>query len=207
MKPIKSLLVLAILCAPALAAAQGYYGPGGRAPRSSVPGGFHDRTGRLTWGIGGGIGGMHDGGSLITSCVNCDFKPLAFEGDFHIGGMLSPRFGLMFEGQLNAQTVAVDRFNGDTFVTQAAGMFAAQFWVLPQLWIKGGLGLASLRVDDGVFIDDFGTGGALMGAIGVELLSARNFALELQGRVIQSSYNSLDDNITSGTIGVGVNWY
>jgi hypothetical protein len=205
MKPIKSLFVLAIVCAPALAAAQGYYGRPGQ--RSAVPGGFHDRTGRLTWGIGGGIGFMHDGGSTITSCVNCDFKPLALEGDFHLGGMLSPRFGLMFEGQLNAQTVAADRFNGDTFVTQGAAMFAAQFWLLPQLWVKGGLGFASLRVDDGVFVDDFGTGGAVMGAIGVELFSARNFALELQGRLIEASYNSLNDNITSGTIGVGVNWY
>jgi hypothetical protein len=205
MKPIKSLLVLAIVCAPALAAAQGYYGRPG--PRSAVPGGFHDRTGRLTWGIGGGIGAMHDGGSAITSCVNCDFKPLALEGDLHIGGMLSPRFGLMFEGQVNAQTVAVNRFDEDTFVTQAAAMFAAQFWVLPQLWIKGGIGFANLQVDDRVFVEDFGTGGAIMGAIGVELFSARNFALELQGRVIQTSYNSLDDNITSGTIGLGINWY
>jgi hypothetical protein len=205
MKPIKSLLVLAILCAPALAAAQGYYGRG--APRSSVPGGFHDRTGRLTWGVAVGLGGMHDGGSAITSCNNCDFKPLAFEGDFHLGGMLSPRFALMFEGQVNSQTVQADFRNGDTFVTQGAAMVAAQFWLLPQLWIKGGLGLASLRVDDAFFIEDFGTGGAVMGAIGVELLSARNFAFELQGRLIEGTYNSLNDNVTSGTIGLGVNWY
>ena len=205
MKPIKSLLVLAILCAPALAAAQGYYGRGG--PRSTVPGGFHDRTGRLTWGFAVGLGGMHDGGSTITTCVNCDFKPLAFEGDFHLGGMLTPRFGLMFEGQVNGQTVQADFRNGDTFVTQGAAMIAAQFWVIPQLWVKGGLGLASLRVDDGVFVDDFGTGGAIMGAVGVELLSARNFALELQGRVIEGTYNSLNDNVTSGTIGFGINWY
>jgi len=77
MKPIKSLLVLAILCAPALASAQGYYGRG--APRSSVPGGFHDRTGRLTWGFAVGLGGMSDGGSAITSCSNCNFRPLALE--------------------------------------------------------------------------------------------------------------------------------
>jgi hypothetical protein len=206
MKPIKSLLVLAIVCVPALAAAQGYYGGYGR-PRSAVPGGFHDRTGRLTWGFAVGLGGMHDGGSTITTCVNCDFKPLAFEGDFHLGGMLTPRFGLMFEGQVNGQTIQADRFNGDTFLTQGAAMIAAQFWIIPQLWVKGGLGLASLRVDDGVFVDDFGTGGAIMGAVGVELLSARNFALELQGRVIEGTYNSLNDNITSGTIGFGINWY
>src|SRR5262249_18905164 len=190
MKPIKSLLVLAIVCAPALAAAQGYYGGYGR-PRSTVPGGFHDRTGRLTWGFAVGIGAMHDGGSAITSCTNCDFKPLAFEADAHLGGMLSPRFALIFEFQVNGQTVLADDGTGDTILTQGAAMVAAQFWLLPQLWIKGGLGLANLQVDDAFFREDFGTGGAVMGAIGVELLSARNFALELQGRVIEGTYNSL----------------
>ncbi|HZJ62320.1 MAG TPA: hypothetical protein VFD36_02285 [Kofleriaceae bacterium] len=205
MKPIKSLLVLAILCAPALASAQGYYGRG--APRSSVPGGFHDRTGRLTWGFAVGLGGMSDGGSAITSCSNCNFRPLALEADAHLGGMLSPRFALMFEAQVNGQTVQKNGFDGDTVVTQGAAMIAAQFWLLPQLWIKGGLGLANLQVDDAFFTEDFGTGGALMGAIGVELLSARNFALELQGRVIEGTYNSLNDHVTSGTVGFGINWY
>jgi len=184
MKPMKSLLVLAILCAPALASAQGY----GR-------------------GFGVGLGGMHDGGSAITSCVNCDIKPLALELDAHIGGMLGPRFALMFEAQFNGQTVQSDFRNGDTILSQGAAMVAGQFWILPQLWVKGGIGLANLQVDDAFFTEDFGTGGALMGAIGVELLSARNFAFELQGRLIEGAYNSLDDNVTSGTIGIGINWY
>jgi hypothetical protein len=203
MKPIKSFLVLAILCAPALASAQNYYGRG----RPPAPGGFHNRTGLLTWGLGLGLGGMHDGGSAITTCVNCDVRPLAGELDGHIGGMLSPRFGLMFEVQVNGQTIHSDLRNGDTVLTQGAAMIAAQYWLLPQLWIKGGLGIANLQVDDAFVTEDFGNGGALMGAIGVELFSAHNFAFELQGRIIEGSYNSLDDNVTSGTIGIGINWY
>lgn len=204
MKPIKSLLILAILCAPALAMAQGYYG-GGRGARPSGPGGFHDRTGRLTYGAALGLGGMHDGGSTITSC-NCDFNPIAFEGDLHIGGVLNPRLALMLELQLNSQFVD-HSIDGDVFLTQGAAMFAAQFWVLPMLWVKGGIGFASLQVNDDYFTDEIGTGGAVMGAVGIELLSARNFALELQGRLINGSYNSLNDNITSGTVGLGINWY
>jgi hypothetical protein len=210
MKPIKSLLVLAILCAPALASAQGRYSRGGRyqgAPSASVPGGFHDRAGRLAYGFSVGLGGMHDGGSAITSCRNCDFSPLTLEGDFHIGGMMSPRFALLFEAQGNIQTIHSDFIDGDTVLSQGAAMIAGQFWVLPQLWIKGGIGFAHLQVDDAFFIEDFGTGGALMGAVGIELFSARNFSLDLQGRIIQAAYNSLDDNVTSGTIGIGVNWY
>jgi hypothetical protein len=200
----KSLLVLAILCVPLVASAQGY---GRRRHAPSGPGGFQDRTGRLTFGASLGFGFMHDGGSAITSCDNCNVNQLAFEGDFHIGGVLSPRFALMFEAQGNLQTVHSDFRNGDTVLTQGAAMIAGQFWILPQLWIKGGLGLANLQVDDQFFTEDFGTGVAVMGAAGVELFSAPNFALELQGRLIEGSYNSLDDNVTSGTIGIGLTWY
>lgn len=207
MRPIKSLLVLAILCVPLVASAQGY---GRRRAAPSGPsgaGGFHDRTGRVTFGGSLGFGFMQDGGSAITSCANCDVKPLAFEADVHIGGVLSPRFALMFELQGNLQTVHSDAFGDDTVVTQGAGMLAGQFWLIPQLWIKGGIGIAHLEVDDRFFIEDFGNGAAFMGALGVELFSAPNFALELQGRLIEGTYNSLDDNVTSGTIGVGINWY
>jgi hypothetical protein len=202
MKLIKPLLVFAIMCVPVLASAQGYQGRG-----SPVRGGFQDRAGRMTLGFAIGLGGMHDDGSTITSCVNCDFKPLAFEADGHIGGMLSPRFGLMFEAQVNLQTVHSSFFGDDAILSQGAAMIAGQFWLLPQLWIKAGLGIANLQIDDSFVTEDFGSGGVLMGAIGVELLSARNLALELQARVIQGTYNSLEDNVTSGTIGFGVNWY
>ena len=204
MKPIKSLLVLAILCAPALASAQGYYGRGGYQG-APVPGGFHNRAGRLAFGFGVGLGGMHDDTGSIT-CPNCDFKPLAFEGDFHIGGMLSHRFALLFEAQVNSQLVDSDRFNGDQFLTQGAAMIAGQVWLIPQLWIKGGIGFANLQVDDAFFTTDVGNGGALMGAIGVELLSARNFALDLQGRIIEGLYSD-NYHVTSGTIGIGIDWY
>ena len=205
MKPIKSLLVLAILCAPALASAQGYYGRGN--PGSAGPGGFHNRGGRLTFGFSVGLGGMSDNGSSITSCVNCDYNPLAFEIDGHIGGMINPRFALMFEAQVNAQTIHSDAFGDDTTLSQGAAMIAAQVWLLPQLWVKGGLGFANLQTDDTFVTRDLGNGGALMGAIGFELLSARNFAVDLQGRIIEGTYNGGDDHVTSGTIGIGLNWY
>lgn len=204
MKPIKSLLVLALVCVPALASAQGYYRGRNAGP---APGGFHNRTGHLTLGFGIGLGGMSDNGSSITSCNNCDYNPATLELDGHIGGMISPRLALMFEAQVNAQTIHSDFYDGDTTLSQGAAMFAAQVWLLPQLWLKGGLGFSHLQTDDTFFARDLGSGAAFMGAIGVELLSARNFALELQGRIIEGTYNSGNDHLTSGTIGLGVNWY
>ena len=150
---------------------------------------------------------MHDNGSAVTSCDNCDFKPYAAEGDLHIGGMLNARFGLMLELQGNFETVHSSFRDGDTTLTQSAAMVAGQFWIIPILWVKGGLGFSNLNVDNAYFTEDLGNGVAVMGAVGVELFSARNFALELQGRLIEGTYNSGDDHVTSGTIGIGVNWY
>src|SRR5262249_9062367 len=106
------------------------------------------------------------------------------------------------------QTLSADRF-GDTTLVQSALMLAGQFWITPQLWIKGGIGLAHLDVQD----DFSGTytpqdsGLAVLGAVGFELLSARFFAVDLQGRLSEGSYHGIDDHVTSGTIGVGLNWY
>ena len=46
-----------------------------------------------------------------------------------------------------------------------------------------------------------------MGAVGFEVMSARNFAVDLQGRLNLGGFNSLDDKVTSGSVGVGINWY
>lgn len=204
MKPMKSLLVLAVMLAPGIAGAQGYYAGGGPPP---VEGGFHNRTGRLAFGFSLGLGGMHDDGGGIT-CNNCDYNPLAGMVSGHIGGMLSPRFALLGEFQANIQTLHADLY-GDTELEQSALMIAGQFWLTPQLWIKGGLGIARLDVNDnysGTYSPQ-GEGSAIMGGVGFELLSARFFAVDVQGRLIEGTYHGLNDHVTSGTIGVGLNWY
>jgi hypothetical protein len=207
MKPIKSLLVLAVLAVPGVAGAQGYYGGrGGYA--APLPGGFHNRTGHLMYGVSLGLGGMHDDGSGVTMCdASCDYDPIAVEADAHLGGMISPRFGLMAEVQLNGQTVHSDYLDGDTVLTQSTLMVAGQFWLTPQLWVKGGIGLAHLDAQDDYYDYDYGGGAAIMGGLGFELLSARLFAVDLQGRIIEGSYHGLDDHITSATVGIGLNWF
>jgi hypothetical protein len=206
MKPIKSLLVLAVLAAPGIAGAQGYYGGGGGG--APLPGGFHNRMGRVMYGVSVGLGGMHDGGSGITACdASCDYNPLAGEADVHLGGMISPRFGLMAEAQFNGQTVHSDIIDGDTVLMQSTIMIAGQYWLTPQLWVKGGLGFAHLDAQDNYYDYDFGGGGAIMGGVGFELLSARFMSVDLQGRIIEGTYHGLDDNITSATVGVGINWF
>jgi hypothetical protein len=205
----KKIIILACLLFPSVAFAQYYSAP---PPNSQLPGGFHNRTGRLIFGGSIGLGGMKDSGNDID-CTNCSAVSGQLAG--HLGGFIGPRLALMGELQANFQTLSSDRFTGDTEVlTQGALLIAAQYWLTPQLWIKGGIGFASLQVDrsyygDGI-IDESSipeTGLALLGAIGFELLSARYLSIDLQGRILDGSYNSAGYNITAASIGIGVNWF
>ncbi|HTJ41511.1 MAG TPA: hypothetical protein VL463_05420 [Kofleriaceae bacterium] len=204
--------------APAVASAQGYYGPppGGGGyyaqPPGLLPGGYFDRTGRLALGFSIGLGGMSSSNQGDIGCPSCDWNPVAGEADFHVGGMLSPQFALLFELQLNAQTIdQVNQGEGTVTLSQGVAMIAGQYWVTPHLWIKGGIGAAHLSYD---FNDAYQTqsepidnGAALMAGAGYEVYATREFAVDLQARIIEGTYKGIDDQITSGTVGVGFNWY
>jgi hypothetical protein len=203
MKPIKALLIFAVLVvAPTIASAQGYgYG------YNSYDRFHHRRAGRIAWGVGGGIGAMSDGGGRIT-CAACDYNPLAGELDAHIGAMLSARFALLFELQGNFQTYSPN--GGDTqTIGQTAAMVAVQYWLLPQLWIKGGLGFAHLEFDyaDGGPADPIDNGTAFLAAIGYEVMSAPHFAVDLQARLLEGEYDGISDHITAFNVGLGLSWY
>jgi hypothetical protein len=206
----KKLLILAFVLLPSVALAQGYYN--NPPPNSQFAGGFHNRTGHLLFGGSLGLGGMKDSGGDVQ-CDNCN----AFAGEIsgHLGGFVGPRLALMGELQGNVQTLSSDRFSGDTTeLLQTGVMFAAQYWITPQLWIKGGIGFANLRVDRSYYGDgiiDESTipenGLALLGAVGFELLSARYFSVDLQGRLLNGSYDSINYQLTAASVGVGINWY
>jgi hypothetical protein len=214
MKPMLSLAVLGGLCLiPALAMAQpGTTGGGGRGYYSqppTAPGGFKLRHGQLAIGFGVGLGGMTVDQNDV-SCDTCEYNPIGLEGDFHIGGMLSDRFGLMLELQGNAETVS-DTVYETTTLVQTAAMIAGQYWVTPRLWLKGGIGWTHLSYE---YDDYYGSGSApvddgaaLMGAAGYELYATDSFALDLQGRFITAGYDGVNSKVAAATIGLGINWY
>ena len=212
MKPIKSLLLLGVFATiptlPTEASAQpggGYYSA--PPPNSQLPGGFHNRQGRLTFGFSGALGGMNDDFGDIE-CDGC--SSLAFGAAGHIGGFIGPRMALMLELQFNGQQLDEQVFiEDDTFLYQSAAMIALQYWVTPQLWLKGGIGLANLQLQtrDGFEAADIDNGTAVMGAVGFELFSARYMSVDLQGRILNGSYEGIDNNITAATVGVGINWF
>jgi hypothetical protein len=203
MNPIKSLIIFAIVATSGLAAAQPvYYGP----PRD--PQGFHRRAGHLDVGFSLGLGYMHFNGGSVSDGTATGM----LEG--HIGGMVNNRLGIMFELQANFQQIAFDPTTGNnSTMQQTLAMGAIQYWITPIFWLKGGVGFANLDIIDnntGLASNVGNNGlGVLVGA-GIELFSARRFALELQGRLTEGVYHYSDgsnDNVTSGTIGLGFNWY
>jgi hypothetical protein len=220
MKLIQTLVAFGVLAVAAdVASAQpgGYYAPQpGYAPApQQLPGGFHRRGGRIIFGGNVGLGGMSLNGQDLD-CVDCNYGTLSLQLAGHIGGFVGPRLALMAELQGNFQTLSSDRFTGDTTtLVQGALMFAGQYWLTPQLWVKGGIGVSNLRTErsyygDGV-IDEVQevpeNGLAVMGAVGYELFSAPRFSVDLQGRIINGSYDQTDNNVSAASIGIGVNWF
>jgi hypothetical protein len=152
----------------------------------------------LVLGVGIGVGGL-----TADACGDLCGAGLALEG--HIGGMINPRAALMFD----AWTVIhpIPNTDGDTTNTIYAG--AAQFWLSPIVWLKGGIGLGNTRISSnsvGTITD--ATALALMGAAGVEVVHSGPFALDLQGRIGHTFYSNADGGpITDYAFMVGFNWY
>ncbi|HVZ86309.1 MAG TPA: hypothetical protein VHG72_05030 [Polyangia bacterium] len=172
-----------------------YYPP----PPPPQPRGVY-RSG-LILGFAGGVGGL--------SANNCgDECGVAFMFEGHIGGMISPRAALMFE-VWGADHPWTD-VSGDSLETINTFWTAAlQYWVTNQVWVKGGLGLGVIHIEDNDTLDETtATGFALFGAVGIELVQSYNFALDLQLRAGNGFYgeNQGGDAQNYGLL-LGVNWY
>lgn len=182
------------------------YGPATLPPpdyvSTNVPVG-PERKGLLL-GFGLGAGGMESSDGPIE-CVDCN-DSVAGSLDFHIGFMLSPRLGIMYEAWGAGQRL--DSAQSVTLV-QVLSMAAAQYWLTPRLWIKGGVGSAHLferykETMDGKKID---TGVAGMAAIGYELVQGRKYAMDIQLRGGSGTYDGLGDRIHQGSLQLGLSWY
>jgi len=198
----------ALLLAAGTASAQPGYGP----PPPPPPGyGYYpppptERYG-LTLGFGLNLGGM-DTDSNLSSCRGCDYDPAAVGLDFHIGGMINPMLAGLFELWFMGQSIDA---GGTTTLIQSMVMGAIQYWFTPQFWVKGGIGFAGLQIqyDDGYAYgeEDLGTGLALMGAAGFEILHSTQFAIDLQLRLGSGSYDGIDEQVNTAMFGIGFNWY
>jgi hypothetical protein len=148
--------------------------------------------------IGGAIG---FGGNNASDCGDECGSAFAFE--LHIGGMITPQVALVGDFWFNDHPIP----NSDASMLHSIYTFAIQYWPMDKLWLKGGIGGGNVDITSDS-AGDLGSenGLALMGAGGVEVLQAGNFALDLQLRVGHGFYSQGGD-VTSWALMIGTNWY
>ncbi len=180
----------------------GGYGapPPGYAPAPQPPPPGVQREG-LMFGISLGWGAIQS-----SDCSDCeDLAGLGLA--LHIGGMLNPRLAIMFDGSGVGHPIE----NADATLVHAVDTIAAQYWVSDSIWIKGGIGFGQLSIQysDGTQ-DESELGGAVMGAVGIEVLQGRNFTLDVQLRGAAANYDTEfggSVTLSNGYILIGANWY
>ena len=87
-----------------------------------------------------------------------------------------------------------------------------QYWIKDRYWIMGGVGLAMDMTPFykfGVYDPDFYFGTAVTVSTGYEIYKKKNFALDIQARVLYGNYDVEDVNrqCTAFDIVFGFNWY
>ncbi len=161
------------------------------------------RTG-ATFGIG--IGGGH------IACTTQDGDDCDGDGanpaaglDLRAGAMLSPHLALGAE--LWGMTHRDDRLT----VSQGILAGVVRGWVTDRLWLQGGFGVARTTAE----YDLGGLGTvqsksdwvpAIIGGVGLELMSAPRFALDLELKAGTGLYDH-EVNVQNVSLGVGVSFY
>lgn len=149
--------------------------------------------------------GVH-AGSLVADCddaaeVECDWD--AGGADVHIGWFLTRELGLMLDvwGMYHTED--------NLTIHQVIATAAAQYWLTPRLWIKGGVGNARAGYRwDGVLVDvrdqTENVPGVMIGA-GYEIVLGRSFVMDVQVRYGTGNYE--DTKGHNAGVGLGFNWY
>lgn len=164
------------------------------APPPAEPPGIHRSGFIFGFSLGAGSIGCSDCGSSDTlSGVSLEL---------HLGGMLTPRVALMFDG-----SGVVHTFEGGGSLTHVVDTVAVQVWAVDRLWFKAGVGIGQLSVSENESSSTLrsDTRAAAMLAVGVELFQGRSSALDLQLRGAATSFS--DATITNGSFLIGYSWY
>jgi len=153
--------------------------------------------------VGFGVGGGH------MSCESegdvCDGVVEAGGIDLHVGYMFTPRLAGVFEIWPMGHT------EKDVTLTQVITTIGVQWFALPRLWLRAGVGEANARWRyDGLLIDVTDRTEnvpAVMGAVGYELLVGQRFAMDLQLRGGTGFYDDQDAKASNVAVQVGFTWY
>lgn len=150
------------------------------------------------------IGVELGGGHMECEGEGCDGVTEAGELGLNVGVMLTPNVAIMADGWLMGHTE--DRLT----LTHAMATVGPQLWLGP-FWVRGGVGVARASFNYDAGIIDIGdkteTVPAAMAALGVEVISTKDFALDVRLRGGTGFFNDGDTRVQNLSLGVGANWY
>jgi hypothetical protein len=150
--------------------------------------------------------------ALATGNIGCETRDGGECGDVnpagglavHVGGMVAPAVALLGEAWGMAHT------ENNYTASQILVTANVRAWAMPRLWFQGGLGVARSKVsyDDGTFMGSSHSDivPAFAVGAGVELVSSRTFALDLQLRFGSGFYEG-DARVYNTALALGLNWY
>ena len=171
------------------------------APQSAAP--VANERARLGLAFGFGLGG----GDIVCESESdvCDGVVEAGGFDLQVGYMLRQKLGLFFDVWVMAHTE--NRFT----LSQTITTIGVQYWVLPRLWVKAGIGGAHARATyKGPLINitdrTDSVPGAMIGA-GLEVLTRKSLAVDVQVRAGTGSYEEGSTKGRNVWLGVGFTWF
>jgi len=158
------------------------------------------RTG-LTGGIGIGAGHI----ACEDEADNCDGVNEAGGLNFNLGVMLNPALSL------GVDVWGMRHDEDRASFTQGIVAGAVKAWIVPRLWLMGGVGVAqvawSYDADVVEFSDETDTVPAIIGGVGVELLSTRTLALDVSLRAGTGFYEDENVRVRNVQLGVGLSFF
>lgn len=150
------------------------------------------------------IGVELGGGHMECAGEGCDGVTEAGQFSLNVGALLTPNLAIMVDGSIMAHKE--DRLT----LTHGIATIGPQLWVGP-FWVRGGIGVAraSFNYDAGIIEigDKTETVPAAMAALGVEVISTKDFALDVRLRGGTGFFHDGDTEVRNLSLGVGANWY
>lgn len=155
--------------------------------------------------------GLFGGGALWGGDISCDggdcgdgFRE-AGGASGHVGYMVTPRLGLVLD--VWAMTSSKD----DVALTFAMGTVGARLWLIPGLWVQGGIGSGHAIARIGPFDAESDDVPVAQLAAGIEVVRGRGWALDVSAKFAQgASTDEFGDDITTGraaAIGASVSFF
>lgn len=145
---------------------------------------------------------LDDNGSYRDCGDSLEAGGISLFGGFYV----TPRLVVIGDlwGTIHAES---DPLVGSVSISQTFFTANVRAFVSDRIWLQGGLGGAQVKltVDDQEFDSDT-VPGLLLGA-GVELMTRRSFALDLQFRYGSGIYEDGDTKINSVGLGIGGSWF